>query len=64
VARVDLPRRILHDLQVEQHGEVAVTLGTIEFIYSDPRSIYTWDTRECTACSTTPGGRSRIAAST
>jgi ketosteroid isomerase-like protein len=37
VARVDPPRRILHDLQVEPHGEVAVTRGTIEFIYSDAR---------------------------
>ena len=37
VARVDPPRRILHDLQVEQHGEVAVTRGTIEFIYTDAR---------------------------
>ena len=37
VARVDPPRRILHDLQVEQHGDVAVTRGTIEFIYTDAR---------------------------
>jgi ketosteroid isomerase-like protein len=37
VARVDPPRRILHDLQVELHGDIAVTRGTIEFIYSDAR---------------------------
>jgi hypothetical protein len=37
VARVDPPRRVLHDLQVEPHGDVAVTRGTIEFIYSDAR---------------------------
>jgi ketosteroid isomerase-like protein len=37
VARVDPPRRILHDLQVEPHGDSAVTRGTIEFIYSDAR---------------------------
>lgn len=37
VARVDPPRRVLHDLQVEPHGDVAVTRGTIEFIYTDTR---------------------------
>src|SRR5438876_10235950 len=37
VARVDPPRRVLHDLQVEPHGDVAVTRGTIEFIYTDAR---------------------------
>jgi ketosteroid isomerase-like protein len=37
VARADPPRRVLHDLQVEPHGDVAVTRGTIEFIYSDKR---------------------------
>ncbi len=37
VARVDPPRRTLHDLQVEPHGDVAVTRGTIEFIYIDAR---------------------------
>jgi ketosteroid isomerase-like protein len=37
VARVDPPGRGLHGLQVEQHGEVAVTRGTIEFIYADAR---------------------------
>jgi ketosteroid isomerase-like protein len=37
VARVDPPRRILHDLQVEPHGDVAVTRGVIEFIYTDAR---------------------------
>lgn len=37
VARADPPRRVLHDLQVEPHGDVAVTRGTIEFIYSDAR---------------------------
>ena len=37
VARVDPPRRTLHDLQVEPHGDVAVTRGTIEFIYTDAR---------------------------
>ena len=38
VARVDPPRRILHDLQVEPHGDIAVTRGTIEFIYADARA--------------------------
>ncbi|HEY1293970.1 MAG TPA: nuclear transport factor 2 family protein [Chloroflexota bacterium] len=37
VARLDPPRRVLHDIQVERHGDVAVTRGTIEFIYSDRR---------------------------
>ena len=37
VARVDPPRRILHDLRVEPHGDIAVTRGTIEFIYTDAR---------------------------
>src|SRR5207244_13066429 len=37
VGRVDPPCRMLHDLQVEPHGEVAVTRGTIEFIYTDSR---------------------------
>jgi hypothetical protein len=37
VARVDPPRRVLHDLQVEPHGDIAVTRGTIEFIYTDAR---------------------------
>jgi ketosteroid isomerase-like protein len=37
VVRVDPPRRILHDFHVEPHGEVAVTRGTIEFIYNDSR---------------------------
>ena len=37
VARDDPPRRILHDVEVEQHGDVAVTRGTIEFIYTDAR---------------------------
>ena len=37
VARDDPPRRTLHDLQVEPHGDVAVTRGTIEFIYADAR---------------------------
>lgn len=37
VARKDPPRRVLHDLQVEPHGDVAVTRGTIEFIYPDAR---------------------------
>ncbi len=37
VARADPPRRILHDLQMEPHGDVAVTRGTIEFIYTDAR---------------------------
>ena len=37
VARVDPPRRILHGLEVEPHGDVAVTRGTIEFIYTDAR---------------------------
>ena len=36
-ARVDPPRRVLHDHQVEPHGDVAVTRGTIEFIYTDGR---------------------------
>jgi len=37
VARADPPRRILHDLHVEPHDDVAVTRGTIEFIYTDAR---------------------------
>ena len=37
VARDDPPRRILHDLQVEPHDDIAVTRGTIEFVYSDSR---------------------------
>ena len=37
VARADPPRRILHDLQVEPHNDIAVTRGTIEFIYTDAR---------------------------
>ena len=37
VARIDPPRRILQDLQVEPHGDVAVTRGTIEFVYRDSR---------------------------
>jgi hypothetical protein len=37
VARADPPCRVLHDLQVEPHGDVAVTRGTIEFIYTDAR---------------------------
>jgi ketosteroid isomerase-like protein len=37
VARDDPPRRILHDVQVEPHGDVAITRGTIEFIYTDAR---------------------------
>ena len=37
VARVDPPRRILHELQMEPHGDIAVNRGTIEFIYSDSR---------------------------
>jgi hypothetical protein len=37
VARADPPRRILHDLQVEPHDDIAVTRGTIEFIYTDAR---------------------------
>jgi ketosteroid isomerase-like protein len=37
VVRVDPPRRILHDFQVEPHGDIAVTRGTIEFSYTDNR---------------------------
>jgi len=37
VARADPPRRILQDLQVEPHQDIAVTCGTIEFIYTDAR---------------------------
>ena len=37
VARVDPPNRTLLGLQVEPHGEVAVTRGTIEFTYTDAR---------------------------
>jgi hypothetical protein len=37
VARADPPRRILHDLQVESHDDIAVTRGIIEFIYTDAR---------------------------
>ena len=37
VARAEPPRRVLHDLQVEPHGDMAVTRGTIEFVYRDAR---------------------------
>ena len=37
VARADPPKRVLHNLQVETHGDVAVTRGTIQFIYTDAR---------------------------
>lgn len=37
VARADPPRRILHNLQVELHADLAVTRGIIEFIYTDAR---------------------------
>jgi ketosteroid isomerase-like protein len=37
VARADPPRRVLQDLQVELHEDIAVTRGTIEFIYTDAR---------------------------
>jgi Domain of unknown function (DUF4440) len=37
VARVDPPSRSLLGLQVEQHGEAAVTRGTIEFINTNAR---------------------------
>jgi ketosteroid isomerase-like protein len=36
-ARNDPPRRSLQDVHVEPHGDVAVTRGTIEFVYSDAR---------------------------
>jgi ketosteroid isomerase-like protein len=36
-ARDDPPRRVLHDVQAEPHGDVAVTRGTIEFTYTDGR---------------------------
>jgi len=40
-ARHAPPQRILHDLQVELHDDIAVTRGTIEFIYTDARpSLY------------------------
>ncbi len=38
VARADPPRRVLRDVRVEPHGDVAVTRGTIEFIYTDARA--------------------------
>ncbi len=37
VARADPPRRVLHDLQLELHDDIAVSRGTIQFIYSDGR---------------------------
>jgi hypothetical protein len=37
VAREDPPRRVLHDVRIEPHGDIAVTRGTIEFIYTDAR---------------------------
>jgi ketosteroid isomerase-like protein len=37
VARADPPRRVLHEVHVEPHGDIAVTRGTIEFIYTDAR---------------------------
>src|SRR5438552_18463872 len=37
VARVDPPRRILHYLQVEPHGDVAVTRGPIDTNYTHAR---------------------------
>jgi ketosteroid isomerase-like protein len=37
VAREDPPRRVLHDLHVEPHGDIAATRGTIEFVYTDAR---------------------------
>jgi hypothetical protein len=37
VARQDPPRRVLHDLGLELHQDIAVSRGTIEFIYTDTR---------------------------
>jgi ketosteroid isomerase-like protein len=37
LARADPPRRTLSGLQVEPHGDVAITRAIIEFIYSDGR---------------------------
>jgi len=37
LARVDPPQRILRDIQVEPHADVAITRATIEFIYNDGR---------------------------
>jgi ketosteroid isomerase-like protein len=38
VARVNPPRRILGDVQVELHGDVAVTRGNLDILYSDERT--------------------------
>jgi hypothetical protein len=37
VARNDPPRRNLQNLETELHGDIAVTRGTIEFVYADNR---------------------------
>jgi ketosteroid isomerase-like protein len=37
VARADPPRRVLHDLQLELHDDIAITRGAIQFIYADAR---------------------------
>jgi ketosteroid isomerase-like protein len=37
VARADPPRRALSALEVEPHGDVAVTRAIIEFVYHDGR---------------------------
>jgi ketosteroid isomerase-like protein len=36
--RVNPPRRVLTDIQVELHGDVAVTRGNLDIIYSDDRT--------------------------
>ena len=38
VARENPPRRILSDVQVEPHGDVAVTRGDLDIIYNDDRT--------------------------
>jgi ketosteroid isomerase-like protein len=38
IQRVNPPRRILGDIQVEPHGDVAVTRGNLDIIYNDDRT--------------------------
>ncbi len=37
MARENPPRRILTDMQVEPHGDVAVTRGNLDIVYNDGR---------------------------
>jgi ketosteroid isomerase-like protein len=37
-ARVNPPRRVLGDVQVELHGDVAITRGNLDIIYNDDRT--------------------------